>query len=81
MRTSGIGIRPLAASWPPHRRTADPNDAADTISTFGTGLLAGRRCPRKGTAFSGYFSLCLFFFPLGLIAAYVVRAGDRPAVG
>jgi hypothetical protein len=77
----GIGVRPLAASWPPDRRTADSNGAADTFPTFGPGLLASPRCPRKDTAFSGYVSLSLFSLPLGLIAAYTVHDGDRPAVG
>jgi hypothetical protein len=39
---------------------------------------------RKGHSFIGYFILSLFFFPLALIAAYMVhdRAGTyaRPAV-
>jgi hypothetical protein len=49
----GIGIRPLAASWPPDRRTADPNGAADTFPTFGPGLLASRVVRARGIASRG----------------------------
>jgi hypothetical protein len=36
---------------------------------------------RKGHSFLGYFILSLFFFPLALIMAYVVRDRATPAVG
>ena len=45
------------------------------------GLLASRVARAKGIAFSGYFSLSVFSRPAGLIAAYMVHDGDRPAVG
>jgi hypothetical protein len=32
-----------------------------------------RVAPRKGHSFIGYFILSLFFFPLALILAYVVK--------
>ena len=41
-------------------------------------VLARRVAGRKGHSFIGYFILSLFFFPLALIMAYVVR--DRRAV-
>lgn len=34
-----------------------------------------------GHSFLGYFILSLFFFPLSLIMAYVVRDRAAPAVG
>ena len=37
-----------------------------------------RVAARKGHSFLGYFILSLFFFPLALIAAYMV--GDRTRV-
>jgi hypothetical protein len=36
---------------------------------------------RKGHSFIGYFILSLFFFPLALIMAYVVRDRSTSAVG
>ena len=39
-----------------------------------------RVAARKGHSFLGYFILSLFFFPLALIAAYMVRdRGSLPA--
>jgi hypothetical protein len=45
------------------------------------GPLASRGARAKGIAFSGYFSLSVFSRPAGLIAAYMVHDGNRPAVG
>ena len=42
-------------------------------------LWPARVARRKGHSFSGYFILSLFFFPLALILAYVVR--DRRGRG
>jgi hypothetical protein len=43
-----IGIRPLATSWPPDRRTAEPNGAAHVFSQTSTGSSAAVRLGRKG---------------------------------
>ncbi len=36
---------------------------------------------RKGHSFVGYFIFSLFFFPVALIAAYVVGDRTQPALG
>jgi hypothetical protein len=38
-----------------------------------------RVAARKGHSFFGYFVLSLFFFPLALIAAYMVHDRSMPA--
>jgi hypothetical protein len=38
-----------------------------------------RVAARKGHSFVGFFVLSIFFFPLSLIMAYVVRDRRRPA--
>jgi hypothetical protein len=40
-----------------------------------------RVADRKGHSFFGYFVLSLFFFPLALIMAYMVRDRTEVAVG
>jgi hypothetical protein len=40
-----------------------------------------RVAARKGHSFLGYFIFSLFFFPLALIAAYMVHDRSRPAMG
>ncbi|HUV11864.1 MAG TPA: hypothetical protein VMX12_12880 [Acidimicrobiia bacterium] len=58
--------------------------ATSTAGWFGFGILGfiiwfllafwpARVAGRKGHSFLGYFVLSLFFFPLALIMAYVVR--------
>ena len=61
------------------------------VSTFGWVLLAcvwvalafwpARVASRKGHSFIGYFILSLIFFPLALLAAYMVHDRSRPAMG
>ena len=61
------------------------------VSTFGWVLLAcvwvalafwpARVAARKGHSFIGYFILSLIFFPLALLAAYMVHDRSRPAMG
>ena len=61
------------------------------VSTFGCVLLAcvwvalafwpARVASRKGHSFIGYFILSLIFFPLALLAAYLVHDRSRPAMG
>jgi hypothetical protein len=38
-----------------------------------------RVADRKGHSFFGYFVLSIFFFPLALIAAYMVHDNSAPA--
>jgi hypothetical protein len=63
------------------------------VSTFGWALIAvaflviwiaiafwpARVARRKGLSFIGYFIFSLFFFPLALITAYLVRDRRQPA--
>jgi hypothetical protein len=65
------------------------------VSTFGWALLGvafvciwvalafwpARVAARKGHSFLGYFILSLCFFPLALIAAYMVHDRSSPATG
>ncbi len=65
------------------------------VSTFGWVLLVilflciwvalafwpARVAARKGHSFIGYFILSLIFFPLALIAAYMVHDRGTPAMG
>jgi hypothetical protein len=61
------------------------------VSTFGWVLLAcvwvalafwpARVASHKGHSFIGYFILGLIFFPLALLAAYMVHDRSRPAMG
>jgi hypothetical protein len=61
------------------------------VSTFGWVLLScvwvalafwpARVASRKGHSFIGYFILSLVFFPLALLAAYMVHDRSRPAMG
>jgi len=71
------------ASFPPDRGIgpAGADGVLDSARRCGPGLLASPRCPREGHSFLGYFSLSLFFFPPGLIAAYMVHDADRPVGG
>ena len=50
-------IRPLAASWPPDRRRADPHGAADTFPARLWGPTGQPRWPRKGHGFLGVLQL------------------------
>jgi len=63
--------------------------AMSGAGAFGVGIIGliiwiliafwpARVAGRKGHSFIGYFILSLFFFPLALILAYVVR--DRRAI-
>jgi hypothetical protein len=40
-----------------------------------------RVADRKGHSFLGYFIFSLFFFPLALVAAYMVHDRSHPAMG
>jgi uncharacterized membrane protein YhdT len=65
------------------------NEEKESIMWYGVGIIGliiwvliafwpARVAGRKGHSFVGYFILSLFFFPLALIMAYVVK--DRRAV-
>jgi uncharacterized membrane protein SirB2 len=77
----------------PRGRAGDPEEfsmilAASTGAWLATALFVviwialafwpARVAGRKGHSFAGYFILSLFFFPLAIVMAYVVkdRAGD-----
>jgi hypothetical protein len=61
------------------------------VSTFGWVLSAcvcvalafwpARVASRKGHSFIGYFILSLIFFPVALLAAYMVHDRSKPAMG
>ncbi len=61
------------------------------VSTVGWALLVlvwvalafwpARVASRKGHSFIGYFILSLIFFPLALLAAYMVHDRGTPAMG
>jgi hypothetical protein len=66
---------------------------AYAVSTFGWALIVlafiaiwialafwpARVARRKGHSFLGYFIFSLFFFPLALLTAYLVRDRTQPA--
>jgi ABC-type Mn2+/Zn2+ transport system permease subunit len=65
--------------------------AMSTVGWFGLGIVGliiwialafwpARVAGRKGHSFVGYFILSLFFFPLALIMAYVVKDRRGPGV-